>query len=67
MDIGKHWRPIIDSAQDGIIIVDDRGNFIAANHSAQLMTGYSEAQLKGRSCRLLNCTGCEIKGNGVGK
>ncbi len=66
MDIGKHWRPIIDSVQDGIIIVDARGNFIAANHSAQLMTGYSEEQLKGRSCRLLNCTGCEITGNGVG-
>ncbi len=67
MDIGKHWRPIIDSVQDGIIIVDARGNFIAANYSAQLMTGYSEEDLKGRSCRLLNCTGCKIKGQGMGK
>ena len=31
MDIGKQWRPIIDSVQDGIIIVDDKGYFIAAN------------------------------------
>ncbi len=67
MDIGKHWRPIIDSVQDGIIIVDAQGDFIAANHSAQLITGYSEQELKGRSCRLLNCTGCEIKGTGMGK
>jgi len=67
MDIGKHWRLIIDSVQDGIIIVDARGDFIAANHSAQLMTGYSEEELKGRSCRLLNCTGCEIRGHGRGK
>ena len=67
MDIGKHWRPIIDSVQDGIIIVDAQGNFIAANHSAQLITGYSEDHLKGRSCRLLNCTGCEIKATGKGK
>ncbi|MBA3010919.1 MAG: sigma 54-interacting transcriptional regulator [Proteobacteria bacterium] len=67
MNIGKQWRPIIDSVQDGIIIVDAQGNFIAANHSAQLMTGYTEENLKGRSCRLLNCTGCEIKGTGRGK
>ncbi len=67
MDIGDQWRPIIDSVQDGIIIVDANGNFIAANNSAQLMTGYSEAQLKGQSCRILNCTGCEIRGKGPGK
>lgn len=67
MDIGSQWRAIIDSVQDGIIIVDAQGNFIAANHSAQLMTGYTEAQLKGKSCRLLNCTGCEIKGKGMGR
>jgi len=67
MDIGKHWRHIIESVQDGIIIVDAQGKFIAANYSAQLITGYSEEHLKGRSCRLLNCTGCKIKGTGKGK
>ncbi|HKK98973.1 MAG TPA: sigma 54-interacting transcriptional regulator [Desulfotignum sp.] len=67
MDIGKHWRVIIDSVQDGIILLDAQGDFIAANHSAQLITGYTEDQLIGRSCRLLNCTGCEIKGVGKGK
>ncbi len=67
MDIGKYWRVIIDSVQDGIILVDEQGDFIAANHSAQLMTGYTEDQLIGRSCRILNCTGCEIKGIGKGK
>jgi transcriptional regulator with PAS, ATPase and Fis domain len=67
MKIGNHWREIIDSVQDGIILVDDHGNFVAANHSAQLMTGYSEDQLIGRSCRILNCTGCDIKGIGIGK
>ncbi|OQY53055.1 MAG: sigma-54-dependent Fis family transcriptional regulator [Desulfobacteraceae bacterium 4572_89] len=67
MDIGAYWRHIIDSVQDGIIIVDAQGNFIAANYSAQLITGYSEEHLKGKSCRLLNCTGCKIKGKGKGK
>ncbi len=67
MDIEKQWRPIIDSVQDGIIIVDEKGFFIAANKNAQLMTGYTEEELKGRSCRILNCTGCKIIGEGSGK
>ena len=67
MDIGKQWRSIIDSVPDGIIIVDEKGNFAAANQTAQLITGYSEKELKGQSCRLLNCTGCEIIGKGKGK
>lgn len=67
MDIGKQWRHIIDSVQDGIIIVDEKGFFVAANLTAQLITGYTEEELKGQSCRLLNCTGCEIVGKGSGK
>jgi PAS domain-containing protein len=67
MDIGKQWRYIIDSVQDGIIIVDEKGRFVAANQTAQLITGYTEAELKGQSCRILNCTGCKIVGKGKGK
>ena len=67
MDIGKQWRHIIDSVPDGIIIVDERGTFVAANQTAQLITGYTEKELKGQSCRILNCTGCQIVGKGKGK
>jgi len=67
MDIGKQWRHIIDSVPDGIIIVDDKGCFIAANQMAQLITGYSEEELIGESCRILNCTGCKLAGKGKGK
>ncbi len=67
MDIGKHWRPIIEAAQDGVLIVDEQGVIVAANQTAQLITGYSEAQLTGQSCRILNCTGCQIVGVGKGK
>jgi len=67
MEIGKQWRHIIDSVQDGIIIVDAKGVFLAANEMAQLITGYTEKELKGQSCRILNCTGCKIIGKGKGK
>jgi len=67
MNIGKQWRHIIDSVPDGIIIVDDKGLFIAANQTAQLITGYTEEELKGQSCQILNCTGCKLVGKGKGK
>lgn len=67
MDIGKQWRPIIESVKDGLILVDEHGNFVAANQTALLMTGYKEEELIGRSCRLLHCNGCEIIGKGSGE
>ena len=67
MDLGKQWRPIIESVQDGIIIVDDRGTFVAANQTALLVTGYNEEELIGQSCKILQCTGCKIIGDGTGK
>ncbi|WP_457551515.1 sigma-54 interaction domain-containing protein [Desulfobacula sp.] len=67
MDISKQWRSIIDSVQDGIIIVDEKGNLVVANKTAQLITGYTEKELKGQSCRILNCTGCKVIGKGKGK
>ncbi len=62
MDIGRHWRAIIEAVQEGVIVVDSNGDFVAANSTAQLMTGYGESELIGKSCRLLNCTGCKIIG-----
>lgn len=67
MDIGKHWQTIIESVQDGVIIVDPGGNIMAANSTALLMTGYKSEELIGTSCRILNCTGCRILGAGRGK
>ncbi len=67
MDIGKHWRAIIEAMHDGVMIVNAKGSIIAANSTALLMTGYTENELEGKSCRTLNCTGCIIIGKGEGK
>ncbi|MBF0210955.1 MAG: sigma 54-interacting transcriptional regulator [Desulfamplus sp.] len=67
MDIGKYWRPIIEAVHDGVMIVNSKGKIIVANSTAQLMTGYTEKELQGKSCRTLNCTGCIIIGKGEGK
>jgi len=67
MDISKHWKRIIDTLQDGILVIDTHGVIQATNSSADRLTGYSESELTGNSCRILNCTGCKIIGKGKGK
>ena len=67
MDIAKHWKTIVDTLQDGVLVVDPKGDIVAANPAAERLTGYTVEELIGRSCRILNCTGCKIIGRGPGK
>jgi PAS domain S-box-containing protein len=64
LDIGKHWKTITDTFNDGLIVVDTCGRILAANPAAEKMTGYSEAELKNKDCRILNCTGCKLIAEG---
>ena len=66
MDLGKHWKTLVDCLQDGLLVVDPGGTIVAANRSAEIMTGYLSDELLGKSCRVLNCTGCRITGKGRG-
>ena len=64
MDIGKYWKTIIDTLRDGVLVVDTQGRIVSANPAAERITGYSVDELQNRSCRILNCTGCKIFGEG---
>ena len=35
MDIAKYWKTIVDTLQDGLMVVDPRGTIIAANPAAE--------------------------------
>ncbi len=67
MDIGKYWKTIVDTLQDGLMVIDVEGNILAANPAAERLTEYSADELIGSNCRILNCTGCELYGRGPGK
>jgi len=64
MDIGKYWKTIIDTLRDGVLVVDTQGQIVSANPAAERITGYRMDELENRSCRILNCTGCKIIGEG---
>ena len=49
------------------MVIDVRGNILAANPAAVRLTGYSADELIGSNCRILNCTGCTLYGRGSGK
>jgi len=67
MEIAKYWKTIVDTLQDGLMVLDPSGNILAVNPAAEKLTGYSTEELVGNNCRTLNCTGCDVFGRGPGK
>jgi transcriptional regulator with PAS, ATPase and Fis domain len=67
MHLSRYWKTIVDTLQDGVLVVDPRGRIMAANPAVEALTGYSLQELIGRSCRILDCTGCKIIGKGSGR
>ena len=53
MDEHSHLRAVIDSAVDGVIIIDECGLVEAANPAAEKLFGYSVAEIVGRNVSML--------------
>ena len=67
MEIAKYWKTIVDTLQDGLMVLDPSGNILAVNPAAEKLTGYSAEELIGKNFRTLKCTGCYVSGRGSGK
>ncbi len=67
MDLSPYWKTIVDTLKEGLVVVNPEGTIVAVNPAAEALTGYSAAELIGKSCRILDCTGCEIYGLGSGE
>jgi len=64
MEISKYWKTIVDTIQDGVMVIDPGGKVLSVNPAAEQLTGYKAEELIGKSCRILDCTGCDIIGEG---
>lgn len=60
MNISEHWATIVNTLRDGLMVVDPNGRILFINPAAEDLTGYVAGDITGKSCRILNCTGCEI-------
>jgi len=52
-DSNERLRSIIDSAVDGIIVIDARGRIEAFNRGAERLFGYPESEVMGRNVNML--------------
>jgi two-component system response regulator HydG len=57
-DMDKYWKAVVNTIQDGIMIIDKEGSIISANQALEKITGYSVNELIGKQCTVLNCDIC---------
>jgi PAS domain S-box-containing protein len=66
-DLSRYWRTVVDTMQDGLLVVDPEGTIVSMNKRAEALSGYKKDELLGKSCTTLKCTGCKVHGKGPGK
>ncbi len=56
--INRYWKEIINTMNDGLMVVSPDGTILMVNQALETMMGYSREELIGRSCALLQCDTC---------
>jgi PAS domain S-box-containing protein len=54
----KFMRIIIDTMQEGLMLVDPEGQVIFVNKAFENMLGYTAEELKGKKCDIFQCNRC---------
>lgn len=66
-ELNAYWETVVDTIQEGVMIVDLAGTIVSVNKAMGEMTGFASHELIGRSCATLNCASCRSKmGNNRG-
>lgn len=59
-EINAYWKAVVDTIQEGVMIVDTRGTIVSTNKALEEMTGYTRQELVGQSCQILSCDICNV-------
>ncbi len=56
--INRYWKEIINTMNDGLMVVSPDGTILMVNQAFEKIVGYSREELIGRSCAMLSCDTC---------
>jgi len=57
--ITNYWKRIIDTMNDGLMLIGPEGNIIMVNQAFERLTDYTSEEIIGRHCTVLECDACE--------
>jgi PAS domain S-box-containing protein len=58
-EINRYWRRIINTMNDGLMLIGPDGSILMVNHAFEQLTGYAAEEVIGLPCTLLKCDACE--------
>jgi PAS domain S-box-containing protein len=66
-DINRYWKKIINTMNDGLMLIGKDGSILMVNRAFETLTGYTADEIVGKPCTVLNCDSCErvIQRNGT--
>jgi len=59
-DLNAYWKTVVDSIQDGVMLVDPDGTIVSVNRAFSHITGYSQKEVLGKPCSTLSCSSCRV-------
>ncbi|GAB4335575.1 MAG: hypothetical protein Kow0089_05350 [Desulfobulbaceae bacterium] len=54
----EFWKTVVDTMQEGLMLVDPDGKIVFVNQAFEKMVGYTSDELQGRSCDVFECNRC---------
>jgi len=59
-EINLYWKEIINTINDGLILIAPDGAILMVNESFEKLTGYQSSEIIGKSCTMLHCDACDL-------
>jgi len=62
------WKAVVDTMQEGVMLVDAGGNIVFVNQAFERLFGYRADEVVGRSCEIFQCDRCfKARADGLDK
>ena len=59
-DIDRYLTEIVNTMNDGLLLVSPAGTIVMVNPALERLTGYAREEMVGRSCAMLRCDACRL-------